>query len=224
MPDPLDPAGRDGARIERVVTRGMIGAGRPGFPAGGVELENNVWILGDDAEALVVDAAHDADAVVAAVGERETLGLLLTHGHEDHINAALEVAGRLDTHIYLHSADLFLWEQLYGERLPDFELADGATFFAAGVEVATLHTPGHTPGSVCFALPALGTVLSGDTLFQGGPGATRWDYSSFPGIVESIRTRLFTLPVETAVLPGHGDGTTIAREQPDLEAWLQRGW
>lgn len=211
-------------RVERVVTSGRIGAGRPGFPAEGVALENNVWVIGDDAEAIVIDAAHDAEAVARAVGDRETLGILLTHGHEDHVNAALDAAAKLDTHLYLHPADLFLWEQTHGERSPDFELADGAGFAVAGTEIVTLHTPGHTPGSVCFAAPGLGTVFSGDTLFQGGPGATRWEYSSFEQIVASIRDRLFTLPGSTSARPGHGDSTTIAREQPDFEAWLARGW
>lgn len=212
------------ARIERVITSGWIGAGQPGLPPEGIELENNVWIVGDDSEALVIDAGHEAQTIARAVGEREALGILLTHGHADHINAALEVARMLDTHIYLHPADLFLWHELYGDALPDFELADGGTFFAAGVEFATVHTPGHTPGSVCFVAPALGTVFSGDTLFRGGPGATRWEYSSFEQIVESIRTRLLPLPGDTAVRPGHGANSVIAAEGAQLEAWLSRGW
>ncbi|PRI12173.1 MBL fold metallo-hydrolase [Leucobacter massiliensis] len=213
-----------GLRIERIETRGFIGVGRAEFPPEGFELENNVWVLGDDSEALVIDAAHDAEAIVRGVGERTALGILLTHGHEDHVNAAVEAAERLDTHLYLHPADLFLWEEVHGDRRPDFELADGAEFRVAGESVVTLHTPGHTPGSVCFALPGIRTVFSGDTLFRGGPGATRWEYSSFEGIVDSIRSKLFTLPLDTRVSPGHGDDTSIAHEQPDLEAWLARGW
>lgn len=214
----------DDVRIERVITAGTIGAGRPGLPPEGVALENNVWLVGDDERVIVIDAAHDAGAIAAAVGERETLGILLTHGHEDHVNAARDLAARLDAHLYLHPADLFIWAETHGDALPDFELTDGAVFAVAGVELATVHTPGHTPGSVCFVAPALGTVFSGDTLFQGGPGATRWEYSSFPQIVESIRTRLFALPGDTAALPGHGASTTIAREEPALEEWLRRGW
>ena len=212
------------ARIERIITSGRIGAGRPGLPPEGIELENNVWLLGDDDSVLVIDAAHDAAAIAAAVGEREPLGILLTHGHEDHVNAAVEAARLLDTHLYLHPADRFLWDETHPDDLPDFELEDGAVFAAAGHEIVTLHTPGHTPGSVCFAVPSLGTVFSGDTLFQGGPGATRWEYSSFDGIVESIRTRLFTLPSATLARPGHGADTTIAAEEPQLEAWLARRW
>lgn len=212
------------AQVQRVVTVGRVGRGDPDRPAEGIELENNVWVIGDDTQALIIDAAHDAEAIAAAVGEREPLGILLTHGHEDHINAAVEAAGLLDTHLYLHPADLFLWEQVHGDSTPDFELADGATFFAAGVEFATVHTPGHTPGSVCFVAPALGMVFSGDTLFQGGPGATRWDYSSFDQIIESIRGRLLPLPGDTAVRPGHGESTRIAAEAADLEEWIARGW
>lgn len=212
------------ARIERVITAGYIGAGRPGFPLEGVGLENNVWLVGNDDEVIVIDAAHDAGAIERGVGDRDALGILLTHGHEDHVNAAVELARRLDTHLYLHPADLFLWKQTHGDTLPDFELAAGATFMVAGVELATVHTPGHTPGSVCFVAPRLDTVFSGDTLFQGGPGATRWEYSSFPQIVESIRTELFTLPETMSARPGHGANTTIGDESPALDAWLSRGW
>lgn len=212
------------ARIQQVVTAGAIGVGNPNLPAEGVTLENNVWIVGDDAQALIIDAAHDSGAIIDAVGDRDTLGILLTHGHEDHINAALETAKQLDTHVYLHPADLFLWEGVHGDATPDFELTDGATFSVAGVELVTAHTPGHTPGSVSFVASALGSVFSGDTLFQGGPGATRWDYSDFAQIIESIQGRLLTLPGESAVLPGHGEGTRIDVEATQVEEWIARGW
>lgn len=217
------PHPRTDIRIERVLTAGTIGAGRPGLPPEGVFLENNVWLVGDDARVLVIDAAHDAEAIAAAVGEREALGILLTHGHEDHVNAALDLAQRLDTHLYLHPADLFIWADTHGDALPDFELADGAVFQVGDVELVTRHTPGHTPGSVCFVAPRLGTVFSGDTLFQGGPGATRWEYSSFPEIIASIQRELFTLPDDMSVQPGHGAGTTVERERPAIDAWLARG-
>lgn len=213
------------AQIDRVITLGQIGAGKPGFPPEGVPIDNNVWIVGDETTALIIDAAHNADEIVAAVNGRDPLGILLTHGHEDHVNEAVELATRLDTHIYLHPADLFLWEATHGtEKLPDFELADGAVFSVAGIEITTIHTPGHTPGCVSFYAGALGTLFSGDTLFQGGPGATRWDYSSFPQIIESIESRLLTLPGDTVVNPGHGASTTIAAEAASLEAWVARGW
>lgn len=211
--------------VERVVTLGMLGAGRPDFPPEGIEIENNVWIIGDDDSALIIDAAHNAEAIAAAVGDRDPLGILLTHGHEDHANSALDLAKRLDTHVYLHPADLFLWEEIHGdEALPDFELADGALFSVGGIELLTIHTPGHTPGSVCFYAGTLGTLFSGDTLFQGGPGATRWEYSSFPQIIDSIESRLLVLPGETRVNTGHGASTQISIEEIQLQQWKQRGW
>lgn len=213
-----------GIRIERVITHGRIGVGAPGMPADGVELENNVWLVGNDAEVLVIDAAHDAEAVAQAVGDRDTLGILLTHGHEDHVNAAVDLAQRLDSHLYLHPSDLFLWERTHPDTTPDFQLTDEAAFEIAGTEIVTAHTPGHTPGSVCFIAPSLGTVFSGDTLFKGGPGATRWEYSSFEQIIASIRRELLTLPEESIARPGHGESTTIAAERRDIEAWLSRGY
>ncbi|MGO3146928.1 MAG: MBL fold metallo-hydrolase [Leucobacter sp.] len=212
-------------QIERVVTLGVLGAGAPGYPPEGVPIDNNVWLIGDENTVLIIDAAHDADTIVAAVSGRDPLGILLTHGHEDHVNAAVELARTLDTHVYLHPADLFLWEQTHGsEVLPDFELTDEATFSVGGHELVTIHTPGHTPGSVSFYLGSLGMLFSGDTLFQGGPGATRWDYADFAQIIESIETRLLTLPESTQVNTGHGNSTTIAIEAPQLAEWKQRGW
>lgn len=205
-------------KIEGLVTSGFIGSGGQQF-----SIENNVWLIGDDKEVLVIDAAHDAEQIAAAVGERETLGILLTHGHQDHINAAVETAGLLDAHIYLHPDDLFLWREFY-ESEPDFELHDGQEFHVAGLDLQTIHTPGHTPGSVCFNVLGQDTVFSGDTLFQGGPGATRWEYSDFKQIIESIQQGLFQLPANTLVLPGHGAQTTIAAEEKQLEAYISRGW
>lgn len=212
-------------RIDRAITAGVLGAGRPGYPPGGVPIENNVWVLGDDESALIIDAAHDVDTIERAVAGRDPLGILLTHGHNDHVNEARALAERLDTHLYLHPADLFLWEETHGsEDLPDFELEHGAAFSVGGVELVTIHTPGHTPGSVSFYAGGLGALFSGDTLFNGGPGATRWEYSSFPQIIDSIESRLFPLPGDTTVLTGHGDHTTIEAERSQLSAWLDRGW
>jgi glyoxylase-like metal-dependent hydrolase (beta-lactamase superfamily II) len=86
-----------------------------------------------------------------------------------------------------------------------------------------LHTPGHSPGSTSFYLESEGTVFSGDTLFQGGPGATGRSFSDFPTIIDSIRNRLLTLPADTVVRTGHGDSTTIGAEAPQLQEWIARG-
>ncbi|MDQ0259198.1 glyoxylase-like metal-dependent hydrolase (beta-lactamase superfamily II) [Sinomonas atrocyanea] len=206
------------ARIDRLVTAGTFS-----LDGGTWEVENNVWIVGDDTEAIVIDPAHDAGAVAAAVGDRTVTAVLLTHGHDDHIRHAREFADTVGAPVLLHPADLMLWDALYPGTVPDAEIAHGEVFTVAATELTALHTPGHTPGSVCFHAPALATVFTGDTLFAGGPGATGRSYSDFPTIIDSIRTRLLTLPPETTVDTGHGDSTTIAAEAPHLQEWIDRG-
>ncbi|MDQ0261480.1 MBL fold metallo-hydrolase [Sinomonas atrocyanea] len=204
------------ASIDRLVTAGTFS-----LDGGTWEVENNVWIVGDDTEAIVIDPAHAA--VAAAVAGRTVTAVLLTHGHDDHIRHAREFADRVGAPVLLHPADLMLWDALYPGTVPDAEIAHGEVFTVAGTELTALHTPGHTPGSVCFHAPALATVFTGDTLFAGGPGATGRSYSDFPTIIDSIRTRLLTLPPDTVVNTGHGDPTTIAAEAPHLQDWIDRG-
>lgn len=212
------------ARVELLTTTGTLWRAVEGGEREGFEIENNVWIIGNDTEAIVIDASHDAEAIARAVGDRQVHGILLTHGHEDHVNAAVEAAELLDAEILLHAADNFLWESTYPGTLPQHEIAHGDSFAVAGFTLDAVHTPGHTPGSVCFIVRDERIVFSGDTLFHGGPGATRWDYSSFPTIIESIERQLLTLPGTTQVLPGHGEGTTVAAESAQLQAYINRGW
>ena len=187
------------------------------------EVENNIWIVGDDEEVLVVDAAHDHERIAEAVGDRRTVAIVATHGHNDHINAAIALSDRLSAPIWLHPADLELWHQVYPDRQPDGLLSDGMRISAGGATVEVVHTPGHTPGG-CSLYDAEGAVVySGDTLFQGGPGATGRSFSDFPGIIASIRDRLLVLPPRTRVLPGHGETTTIGAEAPHLGEWIRRG-
>jgi glyoxylase-like metal-dependent hydrolase (beta-lactamase superfamily II) len=204
-------------RVEKVVTSGMFN-----LDGGSWAVDNNVWLLGDDNQVLVIDAAHDAAAIAEAVGEREVLAIACTHAHDDHVNAAPELSERLDAPVLLHPADDELWRLTHDVRPAD-TLSDGDVLHVAGTEVRVIHTPGHAPGAVCFHVPDLGVVFTGDTLFQGGPGATGRSYSDFPTIVESIRDRLLTLPPETVVHTGHGDDTSIGAEAPHLEEWIARG-
>ncbi|QZY51722.1 MBL fold metallo-hydrolase [Leucobacter tenebrionis] len=209
--------GAAGARIERLVTSGTFS-----LDGGTWDVDNNVWIVGDDAEAIVIDPAHDAAAVAAAVGDRRVHVILLTHGHDDHIRAAREAADLLGAPLCLNPADRMLWDAVYDDA-PDREILNGDTFKVAGERLYARYTPGHSPGSTCFVSPTLGAVFTGDTLFQGGPGATGRSYSDFPTIIDSIRRELLTLPEETAVYTGHGDSTTIGAEKPHLDEWIARG-
>lgn len=206
------------ARIDHLVTSGTFA-----LDGGEWDVDNNVWIIGDDTEAIVIDAAHDAAAIEAALNGRTLRAIVCTHAHNDHIDAAPALAGATGAPVLLHPDDLPLWKQTHPDRLPDGELADGQELEIAGTTLQVLHTPGHAPGAVCLYAPGLSTVFTGDTLFQGGPGATGRSFSHFPTIVASIRDRLLTLPPETTVRTGHGDSTTIGAEAPQLDEWIARG-
>lgn len=203
--------------IERVVTSGTFE-----LDGGSWDVDNNIWLVGDDKDVIVFDAAHTAEPIIAAVGGRNVVAVVCTHGHNDHITVAPELAEALDAPVFLHPADEMLWRAVHPEA-QFHTVDDGLVLTAGGIELHALHTPGHSPGSVCWSAPALNAVVSGDTLFQGGPGATGRSYSDFPTILESISTRLGTLPDETVVYTGHGDTTTIGGELVNYDEWVKRG-
>jgi glyoxylase-like metal-dependent hydrolase (beta-lactamase superfamily II) len=207
-----------GARVEHFTTSGTFS-----LDGGTWEVENNVWLVGDDAEVLVVDAPHDADAIERAVGGRRVAAIPCTHAHDDHVRVAPDLADRTGAPVLLHPRDQVLWNVVHRDRAPDAPLADGQTLTVAGTELHVLHTPGHTPGSVCLYAPDLGAVFSGDTLFQGGPGATGRSYSDFGTILASIRERLLGLPPDTVVHTGHGPDTTVGAEASHYDEWVARG-
>lgn len=206
------------AHIDHLVTSGSFS-----LDGGTWEVDNNVWIVGDDTECVVIDPAHDAQAILEAVGDRKLVGILCTHAHDDHIGAAAEVQAARTAPTHLHPDDMVLWDRVYPDAPPSRPLDDGQVIPVGGIDLQVLHTPGHSPGAVCFYAPALGTVFSGDTLFAGGPGATGRSFSDFPTILESISTKLLTLPPETVVLTGHGEQTTIGAEAALLPDWIARG-
>ncbi|WP_427018081.1 MBL fold metallo-hydrolase [Pseudarthrobacter sp. P1] len=194
-------------RIERLVTAGTFS-----LDGGTWDVDNNVWFVGNDEECIVIDAPHDPAAILDQLGGRQLLAVLLTHAHNDHIGAVQRLAQETGAPVHLHPADRMLWDAVYPDAGPDREVHDGDTFAVAGSALRALHTPGHSPGSVCYYLESEGTVFTGDTLFQGGPGATGRSYSDYPTILASIGSRLMTLPPETVVRTGHGESTTIAAE------------
>ncbi|WP_108719158.1 MBL fold metallo-hydrolase [Miniimonas sp. S16] len=200
-----------GVRIDHATTSGTFSLDGQTF-----DVENNVWVVGDDDECVVIDAPHDVEGILAVVGDRRVLAIVCTHAHDDHVRVAPALAGATGAPVLLHPADAPVWALTHPLAAPDGELADGQELTVAGTTLRVLHTPGHAPGAVCLYAPELGVVFTGDTLFQGGPGATGRSFSDADLIVESIRRVLFALPVETVVHTGHGADTTIGAEADAL--------
>ena len=199
-------------RVDHGVTTGTFSLDGQTF-----DVDNNVWVIGDDRECVVIDAPHDVDGILKVVGERAVKAILCTHAHDDHVRVAPALRDRVVAPILLHPADRPLWELTHADHLWDADLADGQRISVGGSEIEILHTPGHAPGAVCLYVADLACVFTGDTLFHGGPGATGRSFSDAGLIVESIRTRLFALPDDTVVHTGHGEDTTIGAERDRLQ-------
>jgi glyoxylase-like metal-dependent hydrolase (beta-lactamase superfamily II) len=204
--------------VDHAVTAGTFSLDGQTF-----EVDNNVWVVGDDHECVVLDAPHNVAAILDVVDGRAVRAIIATHAHDDHVRVAPELAAATGAPILLHPADLPVWRLTHPRTDPDGELADGQDIVAGGTTLRVLHTPGHSPGSCCLHVAGLSTVFTGDTLFAGGPGATGRSFSDFGTIIESIRAKLLTLPPETVVSPGHGDSSTIGDEAPSLPEWIARG-
>lgn len=180
---------------------------------------NNVFVLrcAETGDAVLLDAANEHDRLLDLCRSLGVRSVLETHGHWDHIQAVpqLRDAG-YEVHVTGEDAGM----------LPSYDqiLDDDSVIGVGRLRLRTIHTPGHTPGSMCFRLEGSPVLFSGDTLFPGGPGATKFPGGDFPTIINSIERKLFTLPPDTLVLPGHGADTTIGNERPSLQEWIDRGW
>jgi glyoxylase-like metal-dependent hydrolase (beta-lactamase superfamily II) len=197
------------ARVERVEAAGRN--------------DRNAWVIGDDDEVVVIDPGEDAGAVLAAVGDREILAVICTHGHEAHVAVAPQVARRDEAPVALHPKDLLPWREAHADGDPEIEMEEGGSFEVAGVTLEVLHTPGHTPGSVSIYCDDLGVVFSGDALAVGGPCRHAGEFPDFAAQLSAIGSELLTLPGSTRVLSGHGEETTIAAAEKQFDGWVTTG-
>ncbi|WP_375430078.1 MBL fold metallo-hydrolase [uncultured Friedmanniella sp.] len=199
------------ARIDHAVVSGTFSLDGETF-----DVDNNVWLVGDDEECVVIDAPHDIEPIIALVAGRRVIAVLCTHAHDDHVRVAPALAESVGAPVLLHPADLPLWRLTHADLPPDGDLADGQEIEVGGTTLQVLHTPGHAPGAVCFYAPELGVVFTGDTLFAGGPGATGRSFSDRNLLLRSITDALLALPPTTIVKTGHGDDTTLADEREGI--------
>ncbi len=196
------------ARIDHAVSSGTFSLDGETF-----DVDNNIWVVGDDNECIVIDAPHSVEDILAVVGDRTVKAIVCTHAHDDHVRVAPALRAATKAPILLHPDDLVLWKLTHSEELCDGDLADGQVISVGGIDLKVIHTPGHAPGAVCLYAADLGCVFTGDTLFNGGPGATGRSHSDRGTLEGSIRAKLYGLPDDTVVHTGHGDDTTIGTEK-----------
>ena len=181
------------------------------------DMENNTYVLECPVthNSLVIDACWEPDQIIELAGGTSPVAVVQTHGHFDHVQALADLVERLGIPVWAHPRDDY--------PVPiDRKLADGDVLVFGNRQAKVIHTPGHTPGGIC--LLAGRHLISGDTLFPGGPGNTRGDAELFAEVIDSVENKLLTLPDDTVVYPGHGLDTTIGAERPHLQEWKDRGW
>jgi glyoxylase-like metal-dependent hydrolase (beta-lactamase superfamily II) len=183
----------------------------------------NTWIIGDDEEVIVVDPGRDAEPVLAAVGDREVIAVICTHGHPGHAAAAVEVAARDEAPVAVHPKDRVYWREAHPDDDPDIEMEEGGVFEVADVALEVIHAPGHTPGSVCLYSEDLKAVFVGDVLSAAGPVPHDNDFPDFARQLSSIGERVLTLPGQTRVLTGHGDELTVTAAEKRFDSWVTAG-
>ncbi|HZR49245.1 MAG TPA: MBL fold metallo-hydrolase [Streptosporangiaceae bacterium] len=179
----------------------------------------NTWLVGDDEEVIVIDPGTDAATVLDAVGDREVMAVICTHGHAAHVTAAIEVADRDAAPIAMHPLDRVWWREVHPDEDPDIDMADGGMFEVADVRLEVIHSPGHSAGSVSLYCEELEAVFTGDTLLASGPAEHDGEFPDMAGQLTAIGEQLLTLPRNTRVLPGHGDETTVAAAEKQFDSW-----
>lgn len=217
-------------RIEQIVTSGKFC-----LDGGEWDVDNNVYLLvypggqkedrgeGQRESVVLIDPAHEPDTIRTQVGQRKVRAILLTHAHNDHCELAPALAKEYGVPVYLHPDDDMLWRESNGDApYVEIDVEDPSWEREWGIELR--HTPGHTPGCIVIQVKGAHVLLSGDTLFAGGPGATGRKYSDFDMIIESLRDKVFSLPADIEVRPGHGDFTTIGAEAARLDEYIERGY
>ncbi len=183
----------------------------------------NTWIIGDAEEVIVVDPGRDAAPVLAAVGDREVMAVICTHGHAGHAAAAVEVAARDEAPVAVHPKDRVYWREAHPDDDPEIDMEDGGIFEVADVALEVIHAPGHSPGSVCLYSEDLQAVFSGDVLSAAGPVPHENEFPDFARQLSSIGEQVLTLPGQTRVLPGHGDELTVAAAEKRFDSWVTAG-
>ena len=184
----------------------------------------NCWIVGDDEEVIVIDPGQDAAAaVLEAVGDREILAVICTHGHAGHTGSAVEVAKRDEAPVALHPADRLAWREVYSGEEPDIDMEDGGRFEVAGVTLEVLHAPGHTRGSCCLYCEELEAVFTGDLVAETGPVPREDGNSNWGKQLDTIGGQVLTLPPDTRILPGHGGEFTVATAEKRFDTWAAEG-
>ena len=183
----------------------------------------NTWIIGDDEEVIVVDPGRDAGPVLAAVGDREVMAVICTHGHASHAAAAVEVAARDEAPVAVHPKDRIYWREAHPDDDPEIDMEEGGIFEVADVALEVIHAPGHSPGSVCLYSEDLQAVFVGDVLSAAGPVPHESEFPDFSRQLSSIGEQVLTLPGPTRVLPGHGDELTVAAAEKRFDSWVTAG-
>jgi glyoxylase-like metal-dependent hydrolase (beta-lactamase superfamily II) len=183
----------------------------------------NAWIVGDDDEVIVIDPGEDAAAVLDAVGEREILAVICTHGHEGHVGAAVEVAKRDESPVALHPADRQAWREVHAGGDPEIDMEDGGRFEVADVTLEVLYSPGHSRGSCCLYCEELDVVFTGDVVTEDGPVPRRDGFPNWGKQLDAIGAQVLTLPAATRILPGHGDELTVEIAEKRFNSWVAAG-